>query len=188
MPLASPEDPRRHLRDELRRILGRLADHLAAARRRGRSATTDAVAGFAIEEGEAEGLVAELGAELSNDTRTPEQQPVELIGMTADLPLVRAALAFELTAVEYDALLLALAVEVDGRFARLVAFLNDHVGRTRPTLGLVVALGGPHGPTPVDLVGRPLMRDGLLELDGDGPLSGASIKVPLPILARLVDS
>ena len=40
----------------------------------------------------------------------------------------------------FTLLLLALAVEIDPRFGRIVAYLNDHVSRTRPTLGLALAL------------------------------------------------
>jgi DNA polymerase III delta prime subunit len=189
---------------ELQRVLTLLAAHLARQRRRGRSAAVDALSGYAIEEGEAEGLIAELTESLQEAPRvavpsTPEaasgpeataaaaRDPREAGVLEAMRPLLRAARAFELTGAEYDALLLALAVELDGRFARLVAFLNDHVGRTRPTLGLAVAIAqAPVRSSVVALTERPLIRDGLLELEGEGPLSGQALRVSQELLTRLV--
>ena len=84
------------------------------------------------------------------------------------LPLHRAVRAFDLGRGEYIALLAALAVESDSHFGRLIAYLNDHVGRTRPTVGLALALAlAALNPTeepisPAALCTRPLLRDGLL--------------------------
>ncbi len=180
-------------------MLTLLAAHLERQRRRGRSAAVDALSGYAIEEGEAEGLIADLTRSLEAEAEpagpgvpgpgiaAPALGPDDVGGLESTRPLLRAVRAFELTRAEYDALLLALAVELDGRFARLVAYLNDHVGRTRPTLGLAIGLA--REPARLSVVGlseRPILRDGLLEREGEGPLSGQSLRVAQDLLARLV--
>jgi broad-specificity NMP kinase len=183
------------LRDEMRRILGSLAAHVDRQRRRGRTPAVDALGGLVIEEGEAEGLIADVAASLSEEsTRAVTIAGIKSGSLRIDhaggmqSPLWRAREAFELTPAEYDALILALAVEVDGRFARLVAFLNDHGGRTRPTLGLAVTLSGSGAmESPVALAERPMVRDGLIELDAEGPLSGQTLRVPRDLLARLTE-
>ncbi|HEY5933090.1 MAG TPA: hypothetical protein VIU61_00560, partial [Kofleriaceae bacterium] len=149
----------------LARSLERLARYLDRQRGRGRTPATDALSGLAIEDGEAEGLIAELARPEPRVTA----KPLTVDDSDLDLPLARAVHAFELTPSELEALVLAIAVELDARFARLVAFINDHVGKPRPTLGLAFALHG-DGQIAPDLRARPFVRDGLVELDGDGPL------------------
>src|SRR5438105_4082048 len=134
--MTQDEGARTELRAELIRILELLARHLAAQREGGRTPATDPLRGLAIEEGEAEGLLHELAADLAR----PVAAPMDLSPTTAALtyrdrrrdesPFHRARRVFGLHPLELDALVLALAVELDQRFARLVAYLNDHVART----------------------------------------------------------
>jgi AAA+ superfamily predicted ATPase len=161
------------------------------------------VHGLVIEDGEAEGLLADLKSDLG--PRGPERRKRTQPGQTlreeiaerattgaahgAYLPLRHAARAFDLGPDEYDALVLALAVETDPRFGRLVAYINDHINRMRPTIGLALSLASGEGReplSPLDLCERPLVRDGLLELEGDGPLPGLAVRVPRDLLARLL--
>jgi len=183
-------DAQSHLRAELLRCAELLGGRLRQHRHRGKSPGSEQVQGFVIEDGEAEGLVAELAARWG---RTPDP-PLPGISATpviayggAFLPLRHAIRQFDLHSVEYDALLLALAIELDGTFGRLVAYLNDHVGRTRPTLGL--ALGLPDADlaplSPLAFIERPAVRDGLLEIEGDGPAPGWSLLVPRDLVLRL---
>jgi AAA+ superfamily predicted ATPase len=171
-----------------------LACLLKRQRERGRTPAADAVSGLVIEEGEAEGLLADLAA--TWDRTAPDPPPAGLRPSRFDaggpstgpfLPLQHAARSFDLRPEEYGALLLALAVEVDARFGRLVAYLNDHVRRTRPTLGLALAVAAGDGglPWPVSFCDRPVVRDGLLELEGEGPLPGLALRVPHDLLRRL---
>lgn len=191
-----------HLHRELGRVANMLGHELARLRRRGRSPATDALHAFAIEAGEAEQLVNEL-LERWNSSRedvrggssarlSAKPLPARTGGEALadlDLPLSRVVGAFELREDEYIALLIALAVELDAGFGRLIAFLNDHVGRTRPTLGLVQTLasqdrkGGALRPHHL-LRGR-AVQDGLLEVEGDGPLPGRTVRVAQPMIARL---
>jgi hypothetical protein len=204
MPPSSPWNASWHLRAELTRILDALAGQLQRQRERGRTPAADAVRGMVIEEGETEGLVAELAAELSRGERAGKQSasPRRLrqeiaehadaaAGQGTSLPLRHAQKVFDLTPEEYDALVLAVAVEVEARFGRIVAYLNDHVGRTRPTVGLALSLAAAeadHGPPrwPVGLEDRPVFRDGLLELEGEGPFPGLALRLSKGVLPRLL--
>ena len=56
------------------------------------------------------------------------------------LPLEHLIDAFDLTVAERDILLIALAPEIDLRFERLIAYLQDDVTRKRPSLDLILNL------------------------------------------------
>ena len=183
------------------RVIERLARILARHRERGRSTDANAMGSLVIEPSEADGLIADLAACWSDSegvAPAPDRRSHDLRGEIADradlgaaqgsfLPLRRAARAFELEPSEYDALLLALAVELDPRCGRLVAYLNDHIGHTRPTLGLAVALAELEGTaaSPIDLCRRPLIRDGLVELEGDEPAPGLAMRLAPEMATRL---
>lgn len=200
-PALTPWNAQWHVRAEMARLIERLAHLLARHRERGRTTDANAVGSLVIEPGEAEGLVADLAGFWSAVGRTAPSRESgsgdarREIWERADLgaahgsflPLRRAVGAFDLGPAEYDALLLALAVELDPRFGRLIAYLNDHIGHTRPTLGLAVALAEIEGEpvSPVELRRRPGVRDGLLELDGDGPVPGLAVRLELEMAARL---
>jgi ATPase family associated with various cellular activities (AAA) len=183
-------DPQSHLCTELARCATLLGRRLQDLRDRGKSPAGEAMQGFVIEDGEAEGLVAELTARWGRTSGAPIAEKSETLSPgTADtfLPLCHAIRQFDLRAIEYDAMLLALAVELDGVFGRLVAYLNDHVGRTRPTLGLAVGLQDANFTllSPLAFYKRPAVRDGLLEIEGDGPAPGWSLLVPRDLVLRL---
>ena len=178
------------LRPELRRILDLLARQLAAERQAGRTVASDPLRGVAVEEGEAESLVSQLSAELARPLAEPSEWDRPARGAEDELdasasPIGRAARIFRLDDCACDALVLALAVELDRRFARLVAYLNDHIARTRPTVGLLLAVSGT-AINAVELVQGHAFRQGVLRLEGDGPLSGLTLRVAPDMLARLV--
>jgi hypothetical protein len=185
------ENARTELRAELRRVLELLGRLVEAQRAGGRSSATDPLRGLAIEEGEAEGLLRDLDAGLARPptalTPLPAASPpaVDSDRTAAESPLRRARRVFFLDFLELDALVLALAVELDQRFARLVAYLNDHVARTRPTVGLVLALTGVDLGA-VEFCQRPAVRQGLLLLEGEGPLSTMAFRVAPEMLPRLI--
>jgi hypothetical protein len=167
--MTQDQSARAELRAELRRILELLGRHLAAQRQSGRTPATDPLRGMAIEEGEAEGLVGELAADLARPLSALADPAREILASAdtdrkaSESPLRRAARVFRLQPLELDALILVVAVELDRRFARLVAYLNDHIARTRPTVGLVLALTGTEV-SAVELCQRPAVRQGLLLL------------------------
>lgn len=194
-------DASRHLDEELLALMERLRSHLARLRGSGRSTLGDAVGGMVIEDGEAEALLGATCDALRERQPSPagrgvaeaarrEDEELRAVALGAFLPLVHARRAFDLGRVEYEALLLALAVELLPRCGRVIAYLNDHVGRTRPTLGLAWTLcaadvdARPAGAL-ADLLQRPLFQDGLLELEGDGPLPGRALALAPELAARL---
>lgn len=102
--------------------------------------------------------------------------------------LVRAASLFGLTEAETDLVFLAALVEADPQAARLVALLNDHHGRPRPTIGLAHDLGG----DPAAIAARagpdgPFQRFDLARFDGDVPLSQRPVIVPADLWPLLLD-
>ena len=183
-------DTRMELRDALRRMQQLLGGLLARQRDSGRGPAGDALRGVAIEPGEAEGLLAEIALDLERPL--PSGHDISQRGPKAaaaertldETPLQRAARVFRLGELEFDAMLLCLAVELDSRFARLVAYLNDHLTRTRPSVGLVLSLAA-SSLGAVEFSERPAFRRQLLLLEGDGPLSGQALRVAPELLLRL---
>jgi AAA+ superfamily predicted ATPase len=184
----SPWDARWHLRAELAAVFGRLADHLARERQRG---------GGGLLGGDAVALLSSLSADWSEaDARAPVASLDPTARSVAEkvvaaeragqvLPLAHAKRSFDLAGAEWEALLLALAAEIDVRAALAIAMANGHVGRPRPTLGLAVALAGEPATATVACLARPAFADVLLELEGDGPLSTRSVRIPPALLPRL---
>ena len=100
---------------------------------------------------------------------------------------------FELDAFEHEALLVCLAPDVDLRYERLYAYLQDDVTRRRPTVDLVLRLLGMPGResgaderTRSALPGR-LMRRGLLIPSADEPAQASLLARPLRVEERIVD-
>jgi DNA polymerase III delta prime subunit len=183
-------DPHDALAVELARVDQLFSNHLARLRKRGRTILGDAIGGAVIEEGEAEGLLQSL-----HETHSSQKvdNPALLDDWTSPLePLEKARKLYDLLPEERDLLLLALSVEIDSRYARLVAFLNDHVKMTRPTLGLATAVLLPTGQRAHrNLIERlvndgPLLRYSLLDLQGDEPFSNKTLVVPSRFWPRLI--
>ena len=187
--MSTDESVREELNAELRRLVEMLGRYLSSQREIGRTSSTDPLRGVAIDEGEAEALLAELDADLKRPWRC---EPPSRTFSNADAdrsanetPLRRVTRVFQLGVLDFDALILAVAVELDPRFARVVAYLNDHIARTRPSVGLALALSSDQM-NAVEFRQRPALRWGLLLLEGDGPLPGLALRVAPEMLARLV--
>jgi ATP-dependent 26S proteasome regulatory subunit len=105
------------------------------------------------------GPPAALAREVSDRERATLAAGVEL-------RLVKLAQRFALDALDVDILLVCLAVELDTRYEKLYAYLQDDVTRTRPGIDLVLAL----------LVPDPLARIAAREhLAADAPLRRARL-------------
>lgn len=175
---------------ELARLDRMFARHLATLRRSGRSTLGDAVGGAVIEDGEAEGLLHGL---FTSHTRVLKENPIHEDWISPLEGLERARGVYGLASIERDLLLLTLSVEIDSRYARLVAYLNDHVGMTRPTVGLATALLAPDDDQARSrfmqrLIGDgPLRSFGLVALEGDGPVATRALISPGHFWPRLVD-
>ena len=92
-----------------------------------------------------------------------------------DLPLDALATRCDLLDVDLALLLIALAPDVDARFARLYAHLHDNPTRTAATVDLALGLLAQDLPARAALRARlapaaPLRRDALLDVDDDGAL------------------
>jgi len=107
--------------------------------------------------------------------------------------LRRLSELFELDTFEREALLVCLAPDVDLRYERLYAYLQDDVSRRRPTVDLVLRLLGLPGResgaderNALGPAGR-LMRRGLLIPPSDEPAQASLLARPLRIEERIVD-
>jgi hypothetical protein len=103
---------------------------------------------------------------------------------------------YELSSFELDVLLVALAPEIDARYERIYAFIQDDVTRKRPTVDLALNLLCSSVAEKLErlerfsaeapLIGRGLMR--LLPTDGqaDGPRLGAALRLDGAVLSYLL--
>jgi AAA+ superfamily predicted ATPase len=129
-------------------------------------------------------------AEMLRLARRPAGRPEAAGGGDDGLPLTAAlpresrgagvAAALGLTPFQADVLLLALAPEIDLKYEKLYAFLNDDVGRKRPTVALALALlcGDPVARFARRREFEPqrrLLRLGLIELAADEAAPGGSL-------------
>jgi DNA polymerase III delta prime subunit len=116
--------------------LDRLLDEAvkAAERAYGATASSDAYRGLYIPSEDVPRLLArEPGIPLLTGTGRADSVPVWP-------PLDRLAGVFHLDALDRDAIVIALAPEIDLRYERLYAYLQDDVTRRRPTVDMVLNL------------------------------------------------
>ncbi len=114
------------------------------------------------------------------------------------LRLDELARLFDLTPFDIDALLICLAPEIDLRYERLYAYLQDDVTKKRPSVDLVLNLLSPSFESKLGQRSRflpqaPLVRHRLLTLFDDPsqhapPLLGKYLKVDERIVAYLLNS
>ncbi len=91
-----------------------------------------------------------------------------------DLPLERLTRIFSLSPLERDALLLAVAPELDARFETLYSYAQNDVTRKRPTVGLILRLLGTNPTACLELrglfsAGSHLLRAPLLRVSDEVP-------------------
>lgn len=107
------------------------------------------------------------------------------------ISLRHLALTFGLTRIDVEILLVALAPDLDPRFERLYAYLQDDVSRRRASTGLALELATGHpGATLARSRLDPaasLVRGGLLLVeDGDRPFLTRSLRVPDRVTGHLL--
>ncbi|MCZ7545559.1 MAG: hypothetical protein M5R40_19450 [Anaerolineae bacterium] len=127
---------------QLQAALARLEPRLRAAAARAQAAghdPTDALRGLVITGAEVEALLARapLAGLWPSGEAAPDAPQATSEG---DPPLPALARAFGLTALDCDILLVALAPELDRRYERLYAYLQDDVSQRRPTVNLAMNL------------------------------------------------
>ena len=87
--------------------------------------------------------VEQVGTALAGLAMEIGQRKAASVGGTVVLRLDRLATLFDLTPFDVDALLICLAPELDLRYERLYAYLQDDVTRKRPSVDLVLNLLSP---------------------------------------------
>ncbi|HEY0502490.1 MAG TPA: ATP-binding protein [Lysobacter sp.] len=97
---------------------------------------------------------------------------------------------FELSPFELDALLVCIAPEIDRRFERLFAYLNDDLTRPRPSIDTLLRLLAPrHEHVRLQshlMADAPLLRYGLLTSDDGGRGQGELFRVADGIVRQLL--
>ncbi|WP_418003811.1 AAA family ATPase [Mycobacterium sp. PDNC021] len=185
--------------DWLRLVLAEEVERFRAGRHR----SPEAFLGFTIDDAEVDHLLTEpvpaptrpqpeRGAEV-RAARVRVDEAARAVGAFGHAAgLQRLASRFALDADDLVVLLLAAAPDLDDRFETLYAYLHDDIGRRRASIGLALrVLGG-------DLGGRwnagrrfdrgaPLVRHGLIRIDGDGPFLSRTLAVDDRVLDELVD-
>lgn len=106
------------------------------------------------------------------------------------LRLRELAAAFNLSPLDVDILLVALAPDLDPRFERFFGYLNDDVTRQRPSAALALELCGVPISSAADrarVLYGPLIAGGLVTIeDADRPFPGRSLRVPDRVLNHLL--
>ncbi|WP_420711788.1 ATP-binding protein [Streptomyces sp. NRRL F-5123] len=101
------------------------------------------------------------------------------------------ARAFGLTDLDVEILLIALLPDLDDRFEQFYGYLNDHVARCRPTVGLALGLCGRAAADPQARARlapqAPLRSGGLLVVEEtERPFLGRSLRVPDRVAGHLL--
>ncbi|MGQ5576976.1 AAA family ATPase [Streptomyces sp. ECR3.8] len=99
---------------------------------------------------------------------------------------------FELSELDLDLLLVAMAPDLDARFERLYGYLNDDLTRRRPTVGLALELCGLSGTAPARFrlaPGAPLIEGGLVQVtEPERPPLSRVLVVPDRVTGHLLGS
>ncbi|WP_331234146.1 AAA family ATPase [Natronorarus salvus] len=157
-------DTREHLLDELVRVDLLLRRHLEACWA-DQDGGADDFSGLFVSDQEVDRLLlrgweAEARVTRSNDarnestqhhtdeettrlepvTRTIRRRASRSIEAGVDLRLISLAAEFDLSELEVDALLLALAPDVDPKYERVYGYLRDDITKTRPTTDLLLRI------------------------------------------------
>jgi AAA+ superfamily predicted ATPase len=186
-----------HILDELARIDIIVRNHVEKWRRH---AQNPEFLGLYISEEEVDSLLTE---EHSSTVDLTEVESIERDiaekkddamrgGMELRLELLRAL--FQLAPLEIDATLLVLASELDLKYRKLFAYLQDDVTKKKPTVDLILQLFCKSKEEAIDArkyfgSDSPLVRNLIFHLeDGDSPLLEKTVKLDDRILGFLLGS
>ena len=144
---------------------------------------------------EAQGLRSE---EIEAWERTISRKKAESLKRGIELRLHTLSELFSLTPFETDVLLIALAPELDGQFAKLYAYLQDDLTKKQPSVEMILDLLCAGLEEKLEARGcfspsAPLLRNRLISLVGDGaeanpPLLSRAVKLDERIAAFLLNS
>jgi hypothetical protein len=170
---------------------------LVLERRAGDPAPDDPFRGLYLSDETIDRLLAGRESDWSPDADSRERwQAVEARAdqqeaAGAVLRLRRLARSAGLSDLDVDLLVIALLPDLDGRFERLYAYLNDDVTRRRASVGIALQLAG-HSPMAAAARGRlepsrPLLDQNLVQVeDADRPLLTRALRVPDRVAAHLL--
>ena len=204
-PIASAED---HLVEAMGWLQRLLAWQIDLTRQTFGDLADDEYRGLYVPDQEAD-LLAELGfareivstdlaarrAELAETRATLELRAAAAERAGVSLPIRRLTRLFRLSTLEQDVLLLGLAPELDLRFERLFAYVQDDVTRRRPSVDLALRLlcrtpSERIQARPIFSPRSPLVREHLVQIFEDGqrlpPLPGRFLRVDDRIVAELL--
>lgn len=146
---------REHLFDELRRLDVLLNLHIARRRCKSARAGFDEFRGLFISEEEIDKVLQSRDDETGAPDATEADALAATFAQTENriaekteaslyaglrLPLIRLARLFQLTRFDLDALLVCLAPELELKYEKLYAYLQDDVTRKRPSMNLILNL------------------------------------------------
>lgn len=156
--------------------------------------------GLYISEEEIDSLLAKKESVISNSAevnalrqKIEERKRISLQN-GVELRLERFRELFQLTVFEVDAVLMALASELDQKYSKLFAYLQDDVTKKKPTIGLVLSFFCKSKQDAINSrayfsYNSPLMKNMIFQLeDGDFPLLQRGIKLDDRILGFLLGS
>ncbi|MBC7812088.1 MAG: ATP-binding protein [Burkholderiales bacterium] len=133
------QDSLSHLQISLARIDELIRAAVARAQAAGHD-PTDALRGLVIGDDEIQGHLNR--SPMSGLWADDNQYSLSLTEADTDLPFLQLTRAFDLSLVDSYILLLSLAPELDRRYERLYAFLQDDVSQRRPTVNLLMNILG----------------------------------------------
>ncbi len=147
----------------------------------------DPFRGLYISEADVEALLAD-----TPDAARARQLLLEQPPAAVSPRLARLVRGFGLDALEQEALLVCLAPDIDLRYERLYAYLQDDVTRRRPTVDLILRLLVPSPEARVEArralgPGGRLLRHGLLALADDAAVNWPLLARPLRVDERVVE-
>jgi AAA+ superfamily predicted ATPase len=148
-PAAGGDGPSRHLSLQLGRLDVLLHREILRLRAMDQLSADD-LRGLYISDAQVDALVNRTGAEVDGRAEVAElTAQADRLGQanleraSDDLPWCRLARRFDLSAAEQDVLLVAVALDVDPKYETLYAYLNDHITRRWPTIGLALSVVAP---------------------------------------------
>jgi AAA+ superfamily predicted ATPase len=147
----------------------------------------DPFRGLYISDADVDALLADTPAAAAAREHVLAQPPA-----AASPRLARLAQYFGLDALEQEALIICLAPDIDLRYERLYAYLQDDVTRRRPTVDLILRLLVPSPQERVEArralgPGGRLVRHGLLVLADDAAVNWPLLARPLRMDERIVE-
>ena len=195
-----------HLWDELALLDVRLTTAVGRARRGNGSSPADDVRGLFLSEDQVDAALAGAGGvadpggasdplwtAIEERRRTVDARRLESLTSGVQLRLDTLREIFDLGDFEIDAVVACLAPELDLKYETLYAYVQDDIGRKRPTLSLLQALAFD---SPADRVARrrffassaPLLRHEIVRMLDDPYAREASFLArPLALDQRIVD-